>query len=229
MDLSLIAVAAVAAVASGTLCLAGGARSFVGNRRWRALVLLIIGTLAAGAGAILGVLALSFNAYRHLSAETHLVELAIEQQAPQRFTVRLISRDEPSRSFTIAGDEWLIEARILKWRPWATALGFPALIRLERLGGRYVDIEHEIARERTVHSLIVEKSPDVWQWATQAPTWLPGLDTVYGTGTYLPLAHGARYTVLVTPSGLMARAANSRAEQAVLLWRRTNGSPAATF
>lgn len=222
-------VIAIGALVISALCFIGGARCLFGKMPWRALTYMSVGLLGGAFGATVGVLALSFNAYRHLSGETYLLDLAIEQRAPQRFNVRLISRDAPARNFEIAGDEWLVEARILKWRPWAAALGFPALIRLERLGGRYIDINQEVTRGRTVYSLVTDSSPDVWQWATQAPMWLPGLDTVYGTATYLPLAHGARFAVLVTPSGLIARAANSRAEQAVNLWRRDDGSPGVIF
>lgn len=226
MNATLIATAAALASA---ICFYAGGRFLISRRLWLSLSLIIGGSLAAAVGATAGFLAISFRAYQHLSGETYLLDLSIEQRGPQRFTVRLIKHDEPAQTFELAGDEWLIEARILKWQPWATALGFPALVRVERLGGRYIDIDQEVSRGRTIYSLTHEEHANVWHWATRAPLWLPGLDTTYGTGTYLPLAHGARYSVLVTPSGLLARAANSNAEQAVRVWHHNDGARPVTF
>ena len=42
-----------------------------------------------------------------------------------------------TRKFTVHGDEWRIDARVLKWKPWANVLGLDTQYRLDRLSGRY--------------------------------------------------------------------------------------------
>lgn len=214
---------ALIAVGIGALLVIGGVKTTRARKKIRALILVSFGLASAAIGLVFGAIGLSINVYHHLSAETYLLDLAIEQQAPQQFTVRLLTDNAQPQSFRIAGDEWMLEARILKWKPWATALGFKPLVRMERLGGRYIDINHELSGPRTLYGLADDRSPNIWRWANRAPSWLPGLDTAYGTATYLPLAHGARYAVFVSPNGVLARAVNRPAEEAVSHWRRETG------
>jgi hypothetical protein len=114
----------------------------------------------------------------------------------------------------LAGDEWQLDARVLKWKGWANLLGLDAQYRLERVSGRYRDIEQERTGERTVYGLSENPGVDLWVLSTQYPKWLPFVDAVYGSATYLPMADGARYEVKMTQSGLMARPVNEAANAA---------------
>jgi len=58
----------------------------------------------------------------------------------------------------LRGDEWQIDARVLKWRGMAVLIGFDTLYRLDRLSGRYRDITQERIGLRTVHSLSENKA-----------------------------------------------------------------------
>ena len=48
--------------------------------------------------------------------------------------------------------------------------------------------------------------------STDHPRWLPFVDAVYGSATYMPMADGARYQVSITQSGLIARPLNPAAD-----------------
>ena len=48
------------------------------------------------------------------------------------------------------------------------------------------------------------------------------MDAVYGSAAYLPLSDGARYAVVLGPSGLLARPLDPAAETAVRSWREQN-------
>ena len=82
---------------------------------------------------------------------------------------------------------------MLKWRGFANLLGLDARYRLERLGGRYVEIEQERSAARSVYALGAAPALDLWLLARAYPRWLPFVDAVYGSATYLPMADGARY------------------------------------
>ena len=45
----------------------------------------------------------------------------------------------------------------------------------------------------------------MWALAQAQPRWLPFVDAIYGSATYLPMADGARYEVTLGQSGLIAR------------------------
>ena len=45
------------------------------------------------------------------------------------------------RFLTLRGDEWQMDARVVNWKPPATLLGLDPIYQLDRLSGRYSDID----------------------------------------------------------------------------------------
>jgi len=123
------------------------------------------------------------------------------------------------QQFELRGDEWQMDARLLKWQAPVNVLGFDSAYRLERLSGRYTDIVNERAAPRTVHALQVPAQLDAWELARRYKEWLPWIDALYGSATFVPMADGALFEVKVTQSGLVARPLNQAARQAVGSWR----------
>ena len=175
--------------------------------------------LAAGAGLLL--VALNLGTYERLTHEAPVADLVFEARDKQRFKANLIRiPDGEMQVFLLNGDDWQLDARILKWQGWANLLGLDAQFRLERISGRYRDIELERTAPRTVYQLAENPGLDLWELAQREQDWLPPvLDAVYGSATYLPMADGARYQVSLTQSGLVARPLNEPAEGAVARWR----------
>jgi hypothetical protein len=124
--------------------------------------------------------------------------------------------------YPLHGDEWRLEAQVLKWKPWANVLGLDAQYRLDRLSGRYHSIEQEINATRSVHPLAGgDAGPDwlpwrisAWDAARRYRAYVDPVDTLYGGGAYMPMADGAKYEVWITQSGLVARPANDAARAA---------------
>ena len=186
--------------------------------------------VAAGSTALFGLLflaiaggffvvALNLRTYSRLTYEQPVAELVFEARGPQNF--QAIVTQIPSGSLQILqvnGDEWQLDARILKWRSWANLLGLNAQYRLERFSGRYRDIEQERTAPRSVYPLADNPGVDVWSLAAKGSKWVPFVDAVYGSATYLPMANGARYQVTLSQSGLLARPLNDAASQAVAGW-----------
>jgi hypothetical protein len=187
--------------------------------------------VAAGSSALSGLLflavaggffivALNLKTYSRLAYEQPVAELVFEARGPQVF--QAIVTQIPSGSLQILqvnGDEWQMDARILKWRSWANVLGLNAQYRLERFSGRYRDIEQERTAPRSVYPLADNPGVDVWALAANGSKWVPFVDAVYGSATYLPMANGARYQVILSQSGLLARPINDAASQAVAGWK----------
>ena len=111
---------------------------------------------------------------------------------------------------------------MLKWKPWANVLGLDAQYRLDRLSGRYHDTTQEISAVRSVHDLSGRPAPKDREWwdldafevARKYSRHVDAVDTLYGSGVYMPMANGARYEVWLTQSGLIARPANEVANAA---------------
>jgi len=163
----------------------------------------------AGAGLI---------SWSRLTHETHAADLAFKSAGPKAFDVDVAYADGRHETYRLEGDEWQIDARVLKWRAFANVIGFDTAYRLERLAGRYADIDTERAATHTVYRLHDDDRLDVWGLVRVAQSHLPWIDARYGSAVYLPMADGARYAVSVAQSGLLARPLNDAARSAVSGW-----------
>ena len=188
---------------------AGARRHWRSRRRFAAchrslwsLVFVLLALIGAlGGTALLG--------YRRLAAEALVAELDTRQLGPQRYAVDIALPDGTRRSAEIAGDEWQLDARVIKWDVRAVVLGAPALYRLDRVSGRYRDATQEASAPKSVVVLSNPGRLDLWQMKQRFPTWLPWVDADYGSGAYLPLVDGGRFSVsLAAAGGLVARPAD---------------------
>jgi hypothetical protein len=165
------------------------------------------------------VLAFSYFSYARLTDEQLLTTLEFRRVAPQEFQARMMTAGERDRFFTLKGDEWQIDARLVNWQPPLTILGLDPIYRLERLSGRYAEVDREQSEARTVHSLAADLPMDVWGVARRFPMLAPGIDAYYGSATYVPMADGARFEVSLSRDALIARPANDPAREAIGNWR----------
>jgi len=175
-----------------------------------------LSSLAVAAVAIL--LLFSYYSYERLTAEQLISTIEFRRIAPDTYRARVMVRGEVDQLFELGGDEWQMDARIVNWKAPATILGLEPIYRLERLSGRYSDIERERSEPRTVHALTETGAIDVWTVAQRFPVLLPGVDAHYGTATYVPMADGARFEVSLTRDAIIARPVNNKARDAVGNW-----------
>ena len=163
-------------------------------------------------------LTFSYVSYSRLTAEQIVSSIEFRRVSGEEYQARLMIPGEKDRFLNLRGDEWQMDARLVNWTPPATILGLDPIYRLERLSGRYSEIDREINEARTVHALSPSQPIDVWQVAQRFPILLPGVDAYYGTATYLPMVDGARFEVSLSRDALIARPANDIAREAVGKW-----------
>jgi hypothetical protein len=99
----------------------------------------------------------------------------------------------------------LVDAHILKWRYVGNLLGLHTQYELDRLTGRYLDIEDERRLDRTVHSLKAEKPVDLFDLAQRYSLLAYLVDAEYGSATYVEVREPARFQVTVSTTGLLVR------------------------
>lgn len=168
---------------------------------------------------ILALAAWDLRGYQQLVAEQPLGTLAFSELGNQRFAVTLVDPKGNEQRFELDGDMWQLDVRVLKWNNALARLGFKPGYRLDRISGRYVALEDEQLRRRSVISLRSdEPALDVWKWLHRIDRQFSLIDAAYGSATYLPMADGAMFSVTMGNSGLVARPLNDRASQAVDTW-----------
>jgi hypothetical protein len=176
-----------------------------------ALILILLSVVAA-------LIAGSLLTYQRLSFEQPAGELQLTRTGDREFNASLTYPSGARANFTLRGDEWQIDSRVLKWHAFANLAGFDTMYRLERIGGRYTRVEDERSQPRSVYSLNPPQLIDPWDLVHRYHSWVPWMDALYGSATFLPMADGALYEIKVSQSGLVARPLNEAARDAVAGW-----------
>ncbi|MEA3174887.1 MAG: hypothetical protein QOF42_2298 [Gammaproteobacteria bacterium] len=176
-----------------------------------ALILFLLAAVAVLIGS-------NLKTYQRLSYEQPAGELQLSRTGERQFNAVLSYPSGERANFELRGDEWQVDARVLKWRAFANLIGFDTAYRLERIGGRYSNIEDERAQPRSVYALNTAGRVDPWELIHRYHSWVPWMDALYGSATYLPMSDGALYEIKVSQSGLVARPLNQAAREAVSSW-----------
>ncbi|GIX34767.1 MAG: hypothetical protein KatS3mg126_0546 [Lysobacteraceae bacterium] len=212
VDLSqstLLALGALVAASLGWACWPGrAARHARGLRRLLALVLALLALLA-------GALGWTLRGYLPWRPGSLVAEVAVRAEAgggaPQRFLVEVALPGRTPERFVLEGDQWQIDVRLLRWRPFLAVLGAPRLFLPERIGARHADLDAERRRPRSVHALHGEERGLEWRWMRRLLGWLPVLEADFGSSAYLPLIDGTRFRVEVgDQGGIVALPADAR-------------------
>ena len=157
---------------------------------------------------------IALRGYRLLGEETPVVDIDARILSPQRWALTLSWPDGSTRQVQLAGDDWRVEAVVLKWKLPALLAGLPPLYRLDRLSGRYDDPAQEASAPRTVISLGTANPFDLLTLGRRYPQWLPEVDTVYGSGAFLPLVDQGHYSISLMRTGaLLARPDDATAQR----------------
>jgi hypothetical protein len=203
-------VAAGLCAASGVLCAVAAfavlRRRPLGAGRVGAgsLVALIAVALLAG-GALCVALAAGLSGYRSLTREDLAVTVHTLPTGAQTFEARFVFPDGGEANYALAGDQFTVEARILKWHRWANLLGLHTAYELDRVTGRYARLEDEQRLPRTVFALGAERPIDLFAWRQRLPWLAPLVDAEYGSGTFTDVRRVATYEVRVSTTGLLVR------------------------
>ena len=167
------------------------------------------------AGALI-VSSLDLLSYKRVIADRSIATLSISKVSDQIFSATVIYTGESEEEiFEIAGDQWQMDAKIIRWQGLLLAMGAKPGYRLDRISGRYLSLEDERRKQRTVYQLNDSQLIDTWNIIHDHGKFVPWVDAVYGSATYLPLADGAIYEVSLTSSGLAAVPLNDAAKKAL--------------
>lgn len=174
------------------------------------------------AGAVLLVLAgVDLLSYKQLMVEKPILTISFVEKEPQHFESTVVFIEEGTEGvYELHGDQWQVDARVIRWLGMFRLFGAEPGYRLDRLSGRYYSLEDERRKTRTVHQLFEsEYGLDMWQWVHENGRFLPIIDAVYGSATYLPMEDGAIFQVSLSANGLIAKPLNPTAVGAVNRWR----------
>ena len=177
------------------------------SRRWAGMAgRTTLGLLFASLAALAATLSLSTQGYRALTSEEVAVTITTVPTGPSAFQAYVEFPDGRDTTLAVRGDQILVDARILKWKYLGNLIGLRTHYELDRLSGRYIDIDDELTLERTVHSLGAEKPVDLFDLLQRYSLLRFLADAEYGSATYVEISEPARMEVRVSTTGLLVRA-----------------------
>ena len=179
------------------------------------------GTLLLLAAFCAALVVLNTQSFARLTGERAVADVTVAAIDPgaglYRVIVQRLDGSRITRQCIIRGDEWLLSARVQKWKPWATVLGLDSTYALDQVANKYFTAGRGNGRKITACDL---SAPPATGIAPGLRDWLLAQAYVeqrrFGSAVYMPLADGAIYRVTMTQSGLNAEAVNPIAQQAVL-------------
>ncbi|RRJ83612.1 hypothetical protein [Aestuariirhabdus litorea] len=147
-----------------------------------------------------------FYSVERLSYERPLAEIEFRSLGPQHYLATLSGHKGCQREeFELFGDQWRIDAQVIKWKTVATLLGLDARYRLERLSGRYQNLGEANQRPQLAYDIGHTPTLDLVALSAWLGRFNGLLDAEYGSSTYQTMDPQRRYRVYLTQSGLITR------------------------
>jgi hypothetical protein len=202
--------------ASGALGGLLAIRRGLDGRRWSALGHAVAGMLLAGVALWSWPLVQHLEQYAILWPSRPVADLVFARAGPDRYRATLTHLPGGRMQvLELSGNEWRLDARVLGWHPWATALGLRQRYRIERLASRHRGKVLAESRPGARHELAPSAAGDPWQLAREQRRWHRLIDARAVVGSYVPMADGARFRVSLGTDGLRVTPVNAAAERSL--------------
>lgn len=203
--MSALAIAAAGLAVAAALSLAGGGALWRRRFRGSSLILFLIGLLLLLLGVSAVLIEVGTRGYRALVREEVAATVRLRPVGPGSFDAGFTFPDGETRTYRLAGDQLYVDAHILKWRPLVNVLGLHTEYELDRVAGRWSDLEEERSRPRTVHDLGRRKPFDFFDVARSVPLFDPLVDVEYGSASFIETGEGGTFELRVSTTGLLLR------------------------
>lgn len=204
--MSVLTLVAVGSVVVALVCLALARRALRKRSPLSFFTRTLVAALFLAVAAIALLIAVGVRGYRALTDEQLAATVQVTPTGPHRFSAVFTFPDSSTATYAVAGDQLYVDARILKWHYWADLLGLHTLYALDRVGGRYADLDDELHRPRTLYALGPGRPVDLFKLIREYSVLAPLADAEYGSGTFLDVARPATLEIRVSTTGLLIRA-----------------------
>jgi len=200
-----LVVTALVCGALGVVLVAAGVVALLALRGVRFAVRTLLGLLLLSLGAMAGLVTAGLQGYRALTREDLAARLVVRPTGPQRFTVVLREPGQLEKTYDVAGDELVVDAHILKWKPLVNVFGLHTAYQLGRIGGRYRNLREERLAPRTVYDVAEEQRINLFDLRQSHLLFAPLVDAEYGSATFVSVTRPATLEVRVSTTGLLMR------------------------
>jgi hypothetical protein len=141
----------------------------------------------------------SLKGYEHFTYNRPIFTVECSLKQDDSFVLKfsqLDGEERPARFYRIKGQQFVIEGHIVKWEDFFVTVGMKPIYQVTRLTGRYVSINDEKNKERSVYE--IEEETNVWRWLMKYGEKIPGIDAVHGISSFKDAVENKKLTVYIT-------------------------------
>jgi len=145
------------------------------------------------------------HGYRALVKEDAIATITVSPTGEQKFHARMDFPDGTHQVFSINGDELMVDAYVLKWKPWVNILGLHTAYRLDRIRGRFQDIDEERNQPQSIYAINAKSGKGIAQWREDYQFLSLLLDVEHGSASFVSANQKKKFQLAVTTNGLLIR------------------------
>jgi len=144
--------------------------------------------------------------YKHFTYNKPIFTVECSLKQEDSFVLEFVDldkEDSPANFYRVKGQQFVIEGHIIKWENFFVTVGMKPLYQVTRLTGRYVSINDEKEKERSVYELAEETK--VWRWLMKYGEKIPGIDAVQGVSSFKDAVENKKFTVYITHNSFVIK------------------------
>jgi len=194
-------------------------RSLIKKNRISALLFSLLSFIFVSITILVTTTIFEETTIKRLTEEHVIATIEFKQIDQFHYSATFTEPHKQAVTYDLYGDQWQIDARVLKWNGVAEKIGLKPIYQFERLSGRYQNIRQAVEDRRSIYPLYQNNHLNsIWDYLVEYQNYIPYLDAQYGSGTYMPMIDGAIFNIKLTNNGLLARPRNYVASQSVKHW-----------
>lgn len=189
----------------------------LGNSRWLAgFCRGVMGLAVLSLAALVGLTAYDLQSYKSARDGETLATISFRQQQDQQFLVEIQQVSGQFYTFDLAGEQWEVRMRTLKWPPLMRASGLELGYRFEQIQSRFYTLDKR--NSSVTHTFEKSDYIDFWQWLENQQLQPFGLQTDLESLGLVSLMDGAIFDIQVTGDRLQIKPMNEAANKAQNTW-----------
>jgi len=148
---------------------------------------------------------IGIRGYSALTREETAAWIRTVPVGEQQFVAHFRLPDGRTEVFELHGDELYVDAHIMKWKSIANLFGLRTAYELDRVAGRFTELDDERRAERTIYSLAPARSVNLFYLRRASGLLAPLVDAEYGSASFVAARDTARWELRVSTTGLLLR------------------------
>jgi len=139
--------------------------------------------------------------YQQFTDELRIAQVTFRETGKGTHYAYVVGEKDPIGNVEIFGDQFRIDARFMKMKYWSQALGLKSRYSLDRIQGRYSDINDENTKPNIAYTLSEESTFENLQHYGLSFF----IDTEFGSSAYAAIDTSSVFNIYKTQSGLIIR------------------------